>query len=99
VAIPDDAVHEQEVIVLHMVSAKENARSDPFGFVKEERRLCVALSRAQSYFFIVSNFTHRERTQRSFNWKDKGMKNFMKETREEAWRVDWPTDMEDLTEG
>ncbi|KAJ9648597.1 ATP-dependent helicase NAM7 [Coniosporium apollinis] len=48
------------VVLMHFVTAFED-RMNTFGFVREQRRFCVALSRAQRYMFMVGNFSAWER--------------------------------------
>lgn len=47
---------EKAVVLVRSVAALEE-QVNPFGFVRDQRRLCIALSRAQRYTFIVGNFS------------------------------------------
>ena len=44
---------EGKVVVLHCVSANE--QGSPYGFICDTRRLCVSLSRAAQWLFVVGN--------------------------------------------
>lgn len=46
---------ENEIVILSLV--RSNAQSK-IGFLKTENRICVALSRARSGFFVLGNFDH-----------------------------------------